>query len=235
MKKIYKNKIENIPKTDIFDNKFLFEILNSNVNHIWIEIIYMKDLLEKKKNYDILEKIKIHPAMYEQVYSAKDELKIFEELFNDAINNNKKIHLVWITLDEEVKILENYYNSLNFFKEEINCFEVDFSKVLFSASVNIENLIRRWSDYKRMWKQIFFNPPIRESGQTKALFKWINRWVIAWINLFSWNINLENIEIFLKNCILEEHILAITLAKVLCYNLEDFGLEWEKSDLIIEL
>jgi hypothetical protein len=32
--------------------------------------------------------------MYSNVYSPKDELDIFEKLFNDVVKNNKKIHIV---------------------------------------------------------------------------------------------------------------------------------------------
>jgi hypothetical protein len=32
--------------------------------------------------------------MYSEVYSPKDELEIFLELFEYAINNNKKIHII---------------------------------------------------------------------------------------------------------------------------------------------
>jgi hypothetical protein len=139
---------------------------------------------------------------------------------------NKKIHIIWITLKEETDILEEYYRELWFFNEDINCFSVDFSKVLVSTSVKIENLMWRWSDYKRMWKEIFFNPPIRESGQVKAMFKWINRWVIAGIS----GINKE----FFKTQILEENILPITLAKVLNYNLSDVWIKGEEFDMEIE-
>jgi hypothetical protein len=77
-----------------------------------------------------------------------------------------------------------------------------------------------------MWKKIFFNPPIRESGQVKAMFKWINRWSIAWIS----GINKD----FFQKQILEENILPITLAKILKFNLEDFWIKWEEFEMIIE-
>ncbi len=231
MKKIYSDKIINIENTPLDDKKFLFEIFDfKKISWNQVEIIFMSDLLEKVKNSQILEKVKTKPAMWEQVYSKKSELEIFEKLFLEAIKNNKKIHIIWITLKEEVEILEKYYESLWFFKEEINAFDIDFSKVLVSASVKVENLIYRWSNYKAMKEKIFFNPPIRESGQTKAMFKWINRWVIA--GLFIENFN-EEIQTFLEDQIKQEYILAIFLAKVLNYNLEKIWIIWEKKELII--
>jgi dihydroorotase-like cyclic amidohydrolase len=116
-----------------------------------------------------------------------------------------------------------------------------------SVSVNIENLMWRWSDYKANWKKIFFVPPVRESGQNKAMFKWINRGSIAGIVIQKTPLNLSLIrgEIeqilplnkgelegvyssFLQNCIKEEKILPLTLAKVLKYNLEDI---WFKGNI----
>ncbi len=243
MKKIYFDKIINIKNTPLDDKKFVFEIFKPPLNPLLskegkeienfrggVEIIFMSDLLEKEKNLEMIEKSKNKPAMWEQVYSKETELKIFEKLFSQAKKNNKKIHIIWITLKEEIEILEKYYSELWFFKEEINAFDVDFSRVLVSASVNIENLIYRWSNYKAMKSEIFFNPPIRESGQTKAMFKGINRGVTAWIfiKVFS-----KKIEDFLTQQIIQENILPIALAKVLNYNLEQVWISWEKKELII--
>ena len=229
MKKIYKDKIINIDK-NLFDNKFLFEYFE-NIDSWWdVEIIYMEDLLKQKQNKELLESLGDKYAMYSNVYSPKDELEIFENLFNDAIENNKKIHIVWVTLKEEIEILEKYYEQLWFLREDINCFLVDFKVPLVTVSVKIENLIWKWSDYKAQKKNIFFIPPVRESGQNKAMFKWINRWVISWIHINNFDSQIED---FLSTCIIWEKILPITLSKVLNYNLEDIWFEWTKKDLII--
>lgn len=229
MKQVYKDKIINTGN-DLFDNKFLFEYLDWDKNKE-VEVVFMSDLLEKRKNKEILKKVKEKPAMYSNVYSPEDELKIFIELFDDAIKNKKKIHIVWVTLKEEIEILEKYYESLGFIREEINCFDPDFSVSLITVSVHIENLMWKWSDYKAMRNKIFFNPPIRESGQVKAMFKWINRWVTAWIYIKEFN---EEVENFLWKCVLEEKILPLTLAKVLKYNLEETWFEGKNKELIVK-
>lgn len=232
MKQILKNKITDIDQ-NYFDNKFLFEIYNFSK---WIksdktEIIFLSDLLKEKKNESLLEKIKVHPAMWSEMYSPKDELEIFTKIFEEAIKTKKRTHIIWITLKEEVEILEKYYEELWFFDESINCYKVDYKIPYISTSVDIRNLMWRWSDYKRMWKKIFFVPPIREAWQVKSMYKWINRWSIAWIYID--NLWIEEKE-FLQNEIKEEHILPLTLAKVLNYNYEDLGFEGEKINMEIE-
>lgn len=229
MKKVYNNKIINIDE-NLFDNKFLFEFFD-NVNIKWnIDIIYMDKLLKQKENKELLKKLWDKPAMYSNVYSPKDELEIFVELFENAIKNNKKIHIIWVTLKEEIKILEEYYEKLWFLREDINCFLPDFSIPLVTVSVNIENLIWKWSDYKANKEKIFFIPPVRESWQNKAMFKWINRWVIAWIHIEKFD---EQKLDFLQKCICEEKILPITMSKVLNYNLEQIWYIWKKRELIV--
>lgn len=230
MKKIYKDKILNIENTRLFDNKFLFTYLKPDFSSKDVEVFFISELLKEKENKELLENIWDKYAMFSNVYSEKDELEIFKKLFDYALSNNKKIHIVWITLDDEIKILEEYYEKLEFLRSDINCFKVDFKEVLVSVSVNIENLMWRGSDYKKMWKEIFFVPPIREAGQTKAMFKWINRGVTAWI--FINELNQDKIN-FLQNCLLQEHILALTLWKVLFYNLEDIWFTWNKIDFEI--
>jgi hypothetical protein len=54
----------------------------------------MREELEKYRNDEILKKTSEKPAMYSEVYSPKDELAIFTELFENALKNNTKIHIV---------------------------------------------------------------------------------------------------------------------------------------------
>lgn len=231
MKQIFKNKIINID-SNIEDRKFLIKKLIPIIPLWWedFEVIFLDDLLEERKNLEMLEKSKEKPATWSNVYSPKDELDIFNRLFNNAIKNQKKIHIIWATLWSEIEILEKYYRELWFFSEEINAFKVDFSKVLVSISVKIENLMYRGSDYKRLWKSIFFNPPIRESKEVKNMFKWINRWVIAWIYTKIFDFKRQD---FLQEQIIAEHILPITMAKVLNYNLKDLWFKWEETFFVI--
>jgi len=227
MKLIQRNSIVNISETETFDNTFLFSYLENIASHER-EIIYLRDILHQYENMEILEKTKIKPAMYSEVYSPKDELKIFTQLFDEAIKNSKKVHIIWVTLWEEIKILEEYYEQLWFMREDINAFDVDFSIPLITVSCQIENLMWKGSDYKAQWKKIFFCPPIRESGQNKALFKWITRWVIAGIEL--WEFTSEKQQ-FIWNCVRGEKILPLQMWKVLRYNLEDAWLRGEIWEL----
>lgn len=231
MKKIFKDKILNIQGTDTFDNTFLFEYFENIQSQENIEIIYLRDLLEQKKNLEVLEGVKEKPAMYSEVYSPKDELEIFTGLFEDAIKNNKKIHIIWVTLGEEIKMLEAYYEELGFVREDINAFDVDFSVPLVTVSCHIENLMWKWSDYKAQRENIFFCPPIRESGQNKAIFKGITRGMIAGIEL--WEFTQEKQE-FIWDCIRNEKILPLHMWKVLKYNLEEVWLDWVVRELKIE-
>lgn len=231
MKKIYKDKILNIENTSLFDNKFLFSYLQTNFSFENVEVFFMWELLKQKENSKLLAEIWDKYAIFSNVYSEEDEFNIFKDLFEYALKNNKKIHIIWITLDSEIEMLENYYTELGFLREDINCFRVDFSKPLITTSVNIENLMWRWSDYKREWKNIFFIPPIREAWLTKAMFKWINRGVIA--SIYIKNLTQSKID-FLRKCLLEEHILTLTLWKVLSYNLEQIWFSWENIEIEIE-
>jgi hypothetical protein len=95
MKKVFPDKIINIENTDTFDNKFLFDYLECDyTSNKEVEVIYLSDLLETRKNLEVLEKVSKKPSMYSNVYSPEDELNIFTELFNNAIENKKKIHIV---------------------------------------------------------------------------------------------------------------------------------------------
>ncbi|MBT3853713.1 hypothetical protein HOF65_07265 [bacterium] len=94
MKKILKDSIINIENTELFDNSFLFDYLEINPENSEITIIHISDLLEERKNEEILKRVNEKPAMYSNVYSPEDELEIFKELFDNAIKNNKKIHII---------------------------------------------------------------------------------------------------------------------------------------------
>ena len=232
MKKVLKDKIINIDNKSN-NNAFIFDYLNIDykLETSWVEVIYISDLLELKKNNDILDKVKNKPSMYSNVYSPQDELEIFKNLFENSIKNNIKIHIIWITLKEELEILEKYYIELWFLRTDVNCFTPNFKIPLVTVSVKIENLMWKWSDYKSLWNKIFFNPPIRESWQVKSMFKWINRWLIAWVYISNFD---EKIKFFFKKKIKEKNILAITLAKILNYNLIQIGFKWKQEEFILE-
>ncbi len=230
MKKIYKDKILNILNTPVFDRIFLFDWLNLKVN-TQREVVYMKDLLAAYKNEAILPRLWEKPAMYSEVYSPKDELAIFTELFETALLEKKKIHIIGITLAAEIELLEKYYLELGFLRIDINAFDVDFSIPLVTVSCHIENLMWKGSDYKAQRENIFFCPPIRESGQNKALFKGITRGVIAGIDLGKLA---SEKEWFLEKCIREEHIMPLQMGKILKYNLQDAGFTGEERELKIE-
>lgn len=232
MKKVEKDSIQNIQGTLSSERKFLFDILEKDHVQQNREIIFMSQLLENRKNSEILEKVSNKPAMYSNVYAPADELEIFIKLYDQAIRDNKKIHIVGLTLDAEIKILEEYYTELGFMREDINCFDVDFSLPLVTASVKIENLMWKGSDYKAMREKIFFCPPVRESGEVKAMFKWINRWVLASIEL--WDELMDDAIDFLQNSIKQEKILPLTLARVLWINEKQAGLSGIDKELILE-
>ena len=232
MKRVFPDKIVNIENTDKFDNKFLFDYLECDYSsNNDVEVIYLSHLLESRRNEEVFAKVWNKPAMYSNVYSPEDELEIFTQLFTEAINNKKKIHIVWITLDAEIKMLEEYYTQLWFMREDINCFDPDFSIPLVTVSVKIENIMWKWSDYKAQWSKIYFNPPVRESWEVKAMFKGINRWVTAGIYISE---KTSEIESFLSNQVKTEKILPLTLTKLLKYNLESIWFTWEDKELIIE-
>ena len=111
MKKINRHTITNIENTDLFDNTFSLDYLRS-ISSNDVKIIYLRDLLEDYKNEEMLEKVKEKPAMWSEVYSSKDELEIFTKLFDEAIEKKEKIHIVGVTLKEEIEMLEAYYLEL---------------------------------------------------------------------------------------------------------------------------
>jgi dihydroorotase-like cyclic amidohydrolase len=229
MKKIYQDKILNIEGTNIFDQKFLIEyIQNPRIKNT--EVIFLSEELQSYKNEAILQKLWDKPAMWSEVYSPKDELSIFTRLFEEALSQKKKIHIVGVTLGAEIEILEKYYEELGFLRTDINAFDIDFSVPLVTVSCHIENLMWRGSDYKSYREKIFFCPPIRESGENKALFKGISRGVIAGIELWEMNPVKEE---FLTDCVIQEHILPIQMGKVLKYNLQQIGFEGSISELQI--
>jgi len=94
MKKVFSDRIVNIDE-NLFDNKFLFEvnkeILSSDSK---IKVVFLSELLEQRKNKDILKQLDKKPAMYGNVYSPKDELEIFEDICMNAIKNKEKVHIV---------------------------------------------------------------------------------------------------------------------------------------------
>jgi len=230
MKYIHENSIANIPETELFDQIFRLKMSDIDTTQEKVKVYFLGELLKEKKNTDLESHIKEKPSMYANMYSEADEWDIFSQLCEEALQTRTKIHIAWITLQKEIDFLEEYYTKLGYMRSDINAFRVDFREVLLSASVHVENLIWKGSDYKRMGEKIFFLPPIRSAGETKAMYKGINRGVTAHIHIPHFS---EDIRIFLENCVKNEHILPLTLGKVLHHHVKNMGIESGKREIDI--
>ncbi len=98
MKRVTPHAITNISDTPQFDRVFCFEYLTQPHPPAEVGHYDMTELLSAYKNTDILEKVSQKPAMWSEVYSPKDELKIFEDLYETALKTKQKIHISGITL-----------------------------------------------------------------------------------------------------------------------------------------
>lgn len=229
MKQIFRDKIINIDENK-FDKRFLYKLPVWILKSEKVKIVFMEELLKERKNEELFNNLGDKYAMFSNVYSPKDELEIFKKVFDDAIMTGQKTHIVWISLSEELDIIENYYKKLWFMRRDVNCFVPDFSLPLVTVSVKIENLEWKGSDYKSQKEKIFFIPPPRESGHNKALFKGINRWLIAWV--YSLGIT-EWQKKYLQDLVKSESILPLRMAEILNFNFSDIWFDFDELDFII--
>lgn len=225
MKKILENAIVNIDE-NYFDNKFLFEI---PVNLQYNREVDMSELLGKYRNENL--NYKKDYKLWSEVYSPKDELRIFTEIFEDALENNKRIHVSNISLAEEINMVKKLYLDLGYFDKELNCFKIDFENAPVTIGVNIRNIIYSFKDYKSMREKILFVPPPREPRHQKVIKSAINSWVISTISLN----NREDESKYLVEIIKEEKTSLVRLARGLYYNYlyRGFIIETKELELII--
>ncbi len=225
MKKVTRTSIINIDK-ELFDNKFLFSVPTELSFDWWVDLSVLlaqrrNEKLDFKKDY----------KLWSEVYSPKDELEIFKIVFDDAVSKGKKIHVTWISLDEEVNIVKSLYNDLGYFDNELNRYEVDFQNAPITIWVNIKNIIYSFKDYKSLKEKILIIPPPREPRHQKAMITGINSQVISTISL-TWD---DEEYDMLKYLIKEEKTNLSKLANNLCFN---FGSRWfvfEEKELILDL
>ena len=183
----------------------------------------------KNENLDTQKDFK----MWNQVYSPKDELKIFEGIVEKTLKENKKIHIENISLIEEVQIIRKLYLDLGYFNESLNRFEIDFKNAPITIWANISNLIYSFKDYNKFKTSIFFIPPPREPKHQKALKNALNSWVISTIKIEDKNQE-KSLE-FLKELINEEKINLLKLWRSLYFNYENIWYRLDKSEIIIEI
>ncbi|MCK9272418.1 hypothetical protein M0P65_02625 [Candidatus Gracilibacteria bacterium] len=227
MKQIFENKIITVGENH-FDNKFLFYLpanlsCDFEVDMAELLLPYKNENLDFKKDY----------KMWNQVFSPKDELKIFEEIVEKTLKENKKIHLENISLIEEVQIIRNLYLDLGYFNESLNRFEIDFKNAPVTIGANISNLIYSFKDYNKLKSSIFFIPPPREPRHQKALKNALNSGVISTIKIGEENKE-KGLE-FLKQLISEEKINLLKLGRSLYFNYKNIGYGLDKSEIIIEI
>jgi dihydroorotase-like cyclic amidohydrolase len=168
MKQITQNSIINIDE-NLFDGRFLFNI---PADKSFSQEVDMSKLLMSTKNESL--DYKKDYKLWSEVYSPKDELNIFTEIFEDAVSSGKKIHISNISLVEEIDMAKDLYLKLGYFNEELNCFQIDFKNAPVTIGVNINNVIYSFKDYKELNEKILFVPPPREPRHQKAIKSAIN-------------------------------------------------------------
>lgn len=227
MKQIFENKIITIDENH-FDNKFLFYLPHNLSCDFEVD---MAELLlpYKNENLDTQKDFK----MWNQVYSPKDELKIFEGIVEKTLKENKKIHIENISLIEEIQIIRKLYLDLGYFNESLNRFEIDFKNAPITIWANISNLIYSFKDYNKFKSSIFFIPPPREPKHQKALKNALNSWVISTIKIEDKNQE-KSLE-FLKELINEEKINLIKLWRSLYFNYRNIWYKSDKTEIIVEI
>jgi len=225
MKKILESAIINVDE-NYFDNKFLFQI---PTNLQFDREVDMSELLGKCRNESL--NYKKDYKLWSEVYSPKDELKIFTELLEDVVENNKRIHISNISLAEEIDMVKKLYLDLWYFDKELNCFKIDFENAPVTIGVNIRNIIYSFKDYKSMREKILFIPPSREPRHQKAIKSAINSWVISTISLN----NREDESKYLVEIIKEEKTSLVRLVCALYFNFIHrwFVCNTEELELII--
>lgn len=209
MKQVLSHSITLISDTNPLDNQYLFRIASDISSPMIIDIAellkeFRNDRVEYKKDY----------KLWNQVYSPDKELELFQEIFEKALENGQKVHIINCTLREEVQILRELYERLGYFDAEENRFVVPFAAAPITMGVNVRNLIYSTKDYKSKRESICFIPPPRESGHPKTLFAGINSWVVSTVDINDILIEEE----LLKELLYTEKMNLTTLAQVLSWN-----------------
>ncbi|EKE28383.1 MAG: hypothetical protein ACD_3C00067G0017 [uncultured bacterium (gcode 4)] len=225
MKQVTQNSIINIDENK-FDNKFLFII---PLEATFENEVDLATLLSSSKNPNL--DYKKDYKLWSEVYSPKDELRIFTEVFEDAIKNDKKIHISNISLSEEIEMVKDLYLELGYFNKELNRFEIDFNDSPITIWVSMNNIIYSFKDYKQLKEKILFVPPPREPKHQKSIRSAINSWIISTISLN----NPSGDKIHIESMIKEEKTSLVRLASMLYYNFKNRGFEvkaWELTILV---
>lgn len=224
MKKVLEKSIINLDD-NYFDNIFVLKIQLDKefANEFDISKLILphkNESLNYKKDY----------KLWSQVYSPKDELKIFNELIEYNLKKNIKIHISNISLSEEIDIIKKLYIELWYFDKELNCFIVDWENVPVTIWVNINNVIYSFKDYKSKKEKILLIPPPREPRHQKVIKSSINSWLISVIDI-NGKEDVENI----KQIIKEEKASLTRLASCFYYNYIKIGFRCESDELIINI
>lgn len=221
MKQILSRSITLIPRTDPFDNRYLFQVATDVSSSMIIDLAellkeFPNDRIEFKKDY----------KLWNQVYSTEKELELFHEVVKKALAEGRKVHITNCTLREEVQVIRELYEELGYFDAKENRFMVPFTTAPITIGVNIRNLVYSTKDYKSKRERICFIPPPREPGHVKTLFAAINSGVISTLYIND----LSEGEELLKTLLDTEKINLTTLAQVLYGNFAEIGCQVGKVE-----
>lgn len=225
MKQVLDDRIINIDG-DTFDGKYLFSVPGqlSNGGQVDLSLIlkdYKNESLDYKKDY----------KLWSEVYSGKKEFELFSQIFEEALEQNKKIHISNISLKEEIDLVKKLYEDLGYFDADLNMFVPDFKNCPITIGVNIRNIVYSFKDYKSKKEEVCFIPPPREPLHQKAIKNALNAGVISMIHLND----VDKEKAFLTSLLLEERLSLVRLSNCLYYNFIKRGFSVTAKELILEV
>lgn len=168
---------------------------------------------------------------WNQISPANDESDAFRRIAQEAIGSGRKVHIGNISLAEEVEIIRQLYDSLGYFNERLNRYEVDFEESPLTVSVNIRNLAFSTKDSKILRNSQRFLPPPREPRHQKAMKSGLNSGLIPMITLNDPHSD----RILLEEMVKSEKLSLTRLSATVHENFRKRGFSFSKEDLELDL
>ncbi len=151
----------------------------------------------------------------DDVHMPSSEEQVLDEILASSLwSFTSSLHISDISLASSVWKIRTYYETLWYFKEELNTYEVDIHGTPITFGAHIEHVLYAINDKNHVSPVV----PLRSSWDRKALLAGINSGIITGLH----GCTNTTIQILLES----EMISPYMLGQISCYNFQKQWLEW---------
>jgi len=197
-------------------NEFIFPVLTWDIVQKHREIVTLSAQYNQCLWYDD----------WLQNYSRDTEIHFIEELLDSLSKKPRLIHMAWISCEESITLIAQYYTKLWYHNSDTHQYEIPFDTPL-TMSVSLRHIL--WCEKDKTFLSCIDSqnfphyavcPPLRSPGDLRSLQQWARQGLLVGVSCGHGD------EKYLQEILMRHILTPFQLSQLVFYRWKNFWFVW---------